>query len=137
MNRNAAATHLTEIMSDEFDIDDRSYSDSFPAAAVGRNYIKHARFVVTVEKEFGLRFTGSGRDGFKNVEAMLDLFVQRAIDSRLSPSPRAMIERFNARQRRKASGNPPSTGIRCPDVQRDFSPARNRIASAQSAGSIG
>ena len=38
---------------------------------------------------------------------------------------------------RNASVNPPSTGIRCPVVQRDCGPARNRIAAAQSTGSIG
>src|SRR5580704_9051021 len=39
--------------------------------------------------------------------------------------------------RRNASGKPPSTGIRWPDVQRERAPARNRIASAQSTGSMG
>src|SRR5579862_1762448 len=38
---------------------------------------------------------------------------------------------------KNASVNPPSTGIRCPVVQRDCGPARNRIAAAQSCGSIG
>jgi len=44
---------------------------------------------------------------------------------------------FYSRQRRNASVNPPSTGITCPVVQRDCGPARNKIAAAQSCGSIG
>jgi hypothetical protein len=39
--------------------------------------------------------------------------------------------------RRNASGKPPSTGIRCPVVQRVCAPARKRIARAQSSGSMG
>ena len=43
----------------------------------------------------------------------------------------------NLIHRRKASVRPPSTGMMWPVVQGDFGPARNRIASAQSFGSIG
>ena len=39
--------------------------------------------------------------------------------------------------RRNASVSPPSTGMMWPVVQCDLGPARKRIASAQSAGSIG
>src|SRR6185295_8610952 len=46
----------------------------------------------------------------------------------------ALMQRMT--HRRKASVSPPSTGIRCPVVQRDLGPARNRIASAQSLGSM-
>jgi hypothetical protein len=40
-------------------------------------------------------------------------------------------------QRKKASVKPPSTGSRCPVVQRARGPARNRIAWAQSSGWMG
>ena len=49
---------------------------------------------------------------------------------------RAPIVR-NLIHRRKASDSPPSTGMMWPVVQGDFGPARKRIASAQSFGSIG
>ena len=39
--------------------------------------------------------------------------------------------------RRNASGKPPSTGIKCPVVQRVCEPARKRMARAQSSGSMG
>src|SRR5688572_13126247 len=39
--------------------------------------------------------------------------------------------------RKNASGSPPSTGMTCPVVLALWSPARKRIALAQSAGRIG
>ncbi len=51
---------------------------------------------------------------------------------RMAVGPRV---RFS--HRRNASGRPPSTGMRWPDVQRERALARNRIASAQSTGSMG
>lgn len=79
MNRNEAATRLTEIMSDVFDVDDLTYSDSLTAGEVdGWDSLSHVRFLVTVEKQFGLRFTSTEIDGFKNVGEMLDVIVQRA-----------------------------------------------------------
>ncbi len=79
MNREEAATRLTEIMSDVFDADDITYSDSLTAGEVdGWDSLSHVRFLVTVEKEFGLRFTSTEIDGFKNVGEMLDVIVQRA-----------------------------------------------------------
>ena len=47
-----------------------------------------------------------------------------------------MKVRRNKTQRRKASTRPPSTGIKWPVVQRACEPARNRMAWAQSSGSI-
>jgi acyl carrier protein len=79
VNRNEAATRLTEIMSDVFDVDDLTYSDSLTAGEVdGWDSLSHVRFLVTVEKQFGLRFTSTEIDGFKNVGEMLDVIVQRA-----------------------------------------------------------
>src|SRR5207245_4421185 len=57
--------------------------------------------------------------------------VSIAVDTPGSLIPRNIIHR------RKASVNPPSTGIMWPLVQGDFGPARKRMASAQSLGSIG
>lgn len=79
MNREQGASRLTEIMSEVFDVDDLNYSDSLTADDVdGWDSLSHVRFLVTVEKQFGLRFTSSEIDGFKNVGEMLDVIVQRA-----------------------------------------------------------
>ena len=51
---------------------------------------------------------------------------------RMPVGPRARMS-----HRKNASGNPPSTGMRWPEVQRERGLARNRIASAQSTGSMG
>jgi acyl carrier protein len=79
VTRDEAAARLTEIMSDVFDVDDLTYSDSLTAGEVdGWDSLSHVRFLVTVEKQFGLRFTSTEIDGFKNVGEMLDVIVQRA-----------------------------------------------------------
>jgi acyl carrier protein len=70
---------LTEIMRDIFDEDDVEYRDSLTADDVeGWDSLSHVRFMVAVENSFGLRFTSSEMDGFKNVGEMLDVVVQRA-----------------------------------------------------------
>jgi acyl carrier protein len=79
VSREEAASRLTEIMSDVFDTDDLTYSDSLTAGEVdGWDSLSQVRFLVTVEKDFGLRFTSTEIDGFKNVGEMLDVIVQRA-----------------------------------------------------------
>lgn len=79
MSRDEAANRLTEIMSDVFDTDDLTFADSLTAGDVdGWDSLSHVRFLVSVEKEFGFRFTSTEIDGFKNVGEMLDVIVQRA-----------------------------------------------------------
>jgi hypothetical protein len=67
--------------------------------------------------------------------------IQRARRARRSESqhsrPRLNLCDTFRIYRRKASVSPPSTGKICPVVHRVFGLARNRIASAQSTGSIG
>jgi acyl carrier protein len=79
MSREEGAARLIEIMRDVLDIDDLQYSDSLKADDVeGWDSLSHVRFLVTVEKEFGFRFTSSEIDGFKNVGEVLDVIVRRA-----------------------------------------------------------
>jgi acyl carrier protein len=79
MSREEGAARLIEIMRDIFDIDDLKYSDSLKADEVeGWDSLSHVRFLIAVEKEFGLRFTSGEIDGFKNVGEVLDVIVQRA-----------------------------------------------------------
>jgi acyl carrier protein len=79
MTREEGATRLTNIIRDVFDIDDLEYSDHLTASDVdGWDSLSHVRFVVTVEKSFGFRFTSSEIDSLKNLGDVLDVIVQRA-----------------------------------------------------------
>ena len=79
MLREEAAIRLTEIMRNIFDEEDVEYSDSLTADEVdGWDSISHVPFLVAVERNFGLRFTSSEIDGFKNVGEVLDIILRRA-----------------------------------------------------------
>jgi acyl carrier protein len=79
MSREEGAARLTEVMRDLFEIEDLEYSDSLKADDVeGWDSLSHIRFLIAVEREFGLRFTSGEIDGFKNVGEMLDVIVRRA-----------------------------------------------------------
>jgi acyl carrier protein len=79
MLREEGAIRLTEIMRNIFDEDDVEYSDGLTADDVeGWDSLSHVRFMVAVENSFGLRFTSSEMDSFKNVGEMLDVVVRRA-----------------------------------------------------------
>ena len=70
---------MTEIMRNVFDDEDVQYSDSLTADDVdGWDSLSHVPFLVAVENSFGLRFTSSEIDEFKNVGELLDVIVQRA-----------------------------------------------------------
>lgn len=79
MSREEAVARLIETMRDVFDVDDLEFRDSMTADDVeGWDSLTHVRFLIAVEKEFGLRFTSSEIDGFKNVGEVVDVIVQRA-----------------------------------------------------------
>jgi acyl carrier protein len=79
MDREVGAVRLTKIMREIFDEDDLAYRDDLTANDVeGWDSLTHIRFLVAVEKNFGLRFTSSEMDGFKNLGEVLDVIVQRA-----------------------------------------------------------
>jgi acyl carrier protein len=68
MLREEGAARLTEIMRNVFDEEDVEYKDSLTADDVeGWDSLSHVPFLVAVENSFGLRFTSSEIDGFKNV----------------------------------------------------------------------
>jgi len=78
MTRDEGATRLIRTMRDVFDADDLQYNDNLAAGEVEDwDSLSHIRFLVSVEKEFGLRFTSAEIDGFKNVGEMLDVIVKR------------------------------------------------------------
>jgi len=79
MLREEGAKRLTEIMRNVFDDEDVQYSDSLTADDVdGWDSLSHVPFLVAVENSFGLRFTSSEIDEFKNVGELLDVIVRRA-----------------------------------------------------------
>jgi len=79
MTREDGAARLTEIMRNIFDEDDVQYSDSLTADDVdGWDSLSHVPFLVAVENNFGLRFTSSEMDSFKNAGELLDVIVKRA-----------------------------------------------------------
>jgi acyl carrier protein len=79
MTREESAARLTRIMRDVFDADDLEYSNSLTADDVEDwDSLSHVRFLVTVEKQFGFRFTSGEIDGFKNIGGVLDVIVRRA-----------------------------------------------------------
>ena len=70
---------MTKIMRNVFDEDDVQYSDTLTADDVdGWDSLSHVPFLVAVEKSFGLRFTSSEMDSFKNAGELLDVIVRRA-----------------------------------------------------------
>jgi acyl carrier protein len=79
MLREAGAERLKSIMRDIFDDDDVKYRDNLTADDVdGWDSLSHVRFLVAVERNFGLRFTSGEIDGFKNVGEVLDVILRRA-----------------------------------------------------------
>ena len=79
MLRETGADRLRAIMCDVFEDEDVEYRDSLTADDVsGWDSLSHVRFLVAVERSFGLRFTSGEIDGFKNVGEVLDVIVRRA-----------------------------------------------------------
>ena len=74
MERSEITEKLTEVMEDTFDVDDLEYNDSISAADIEEwDSLSNIRFVVALEKEFGIRFTNSEIEGLQNVGEMADL----------------------------------------------------------------
>jgi len=74
MERTEITEKLTEIMEDVFDVDDLEYSDSLSAADIEDwDSLSNIRFMVAVEKAFGVRFTNSEIEGLDNIGQMADL----------------------------------------------------------------
>lgn len=74
MDRTQITQRLTEIMEDVFDEDDIEYQDDLTAADIEEwDSLSNIRFMVAVEKEFGLRFSNSEIEGLENVGQMVNL----------------------------------------------------------------
>lgn len=78
MERIDVAAKIVLIMEDVFDEEDISYADDMTAADIEEwDSLSNIRFVVAVEKEFGIRFANSEIAGLENVGQMVDLVVTK------------------------------------------------------------
>ena len=75
-----------------------------------------------------------GNDWSLHADRVRDVRRQHSLHQLLSQSPIALNEPLH---RKNASVSRHQPGIKCPEVHRAWGPARNRIAFAQSSGSIG
>ncbi len=68
MRREEIIARLMPVMHDTFDDDDIAYSDALTAADVGDwDSLSHIRFMVAVEQEFRIHFSGAEIEGFKSL----------------------------------------------------------------------
>lgn len=74
MTRAQITEKIVEIMEDVFDVDDLTYDDNLTAADIEEwDSLSNIRFVVALEKGFGVRFSNSEIAGLENVGQMVDL----------------------------------------------------------------
>ena len=78
MTRSDIASKVVEIMEDVFDEDDIAYDDAMTAADIEEwDSLSNIRFVVAIEKEFGIRFSNSEIADLENVGQMVDLIASK------------------------------------------------------------
>ena len=78
MTRSEIADKVLALMEDVFDEDDLTYDDAMTAADVEEwDSLSNIRFVVAIEKEFGIRFSNSEIADLENVGQMVDLISSK------------------------------------------------------------
>ncbi len=78
MTRDAVIAKLLPIMEDIFDEDDLAYADGLTADDIAEwDSLSHIRFMVAVERAFGIRFTTGEIELFKNVGDMVSAIVAK------------------------------------------------------------
>lgn len=78
MTRDEVIERLVPVMEDVFDEDDLEYSDSLAADDIEEwDSLSHIRFMIAVEKEFGVRFSTGEIEGFENVGQLVDALVAK------------------------------------------------------------
>jgi len=78
MERAAITEKLSELMMDVFDLDELDYSDTLSAADIEDwDSLSNIRFMVAVEKDFGIRFSNSEIEGLQNVGEMVNLLERK------------------------------------------------------------
>jgi acyl carrier protein len=69
---------LVPIMEDTFNEDNIAYSDNLTADDIEDwDSLSHIRFMVAIEKEFGVRFTSAEIEDTKNVGELVDLILAK------------------------------------------------------------
>jgi acyl carrier protein len=78
VDRDAVIKRMMPIMEDVFDRDDLAYADDLDADQIEEwDSLSHIRFIVAVEKEFGLRFTTSEIEDGESLGELVDLIVAK------------------------------------------------------------
>jgi acyl carrier protein len=78
MTRDDIAAKVAELMEDIFDLDELTYDDALSAADIEEwDSLSNIRFVVGLEKEFGIRFSNSEIAALENVGQMVDLIAAK------------------------------------------------------------
>lgn len=79
MTRDEVYERLNRVFRDEFDDDSIELNDQTTSADIdGWDSLEHIDLIVSVEKEFGMKFTMSETTGMKNVGEMVDIILERA-----------------------------------------------------------
>ena len=77
MGREQIIMRLIELMKDAFDEDEIAYSDGLTADDIEEwDSLSNVRFIISVEREFNVRFTVGEIEGFANVGELVDKIVQ-------------------------------------------------------------
>jgi acyl carrier protein len=78
MTRDQVVARLVSIMEDVFDVDDLQYSDDLNADVIDDwDSLSHIRFMVAVERAFGIRFATGEIDKFRNVGELVSAIEPR------------------------------------------------------------
>ncbi len=79
MVRDEVIKRLVPIMEDTFDEDKVVYADTLSADDIEEwDSLSHIRFMVAVEREFGVRFSTSEIEGFKNAGELVDALLGKS-----------------------------------------------------------
>ena len=74
MNRQEIIAQLSGIVEDVFDLDEFEYADTVNATDIEEwDSLSNIRFMVAVEKQFGVRFSNGEIEGLENVGALVAL----------------------------------------------------------------
>ncbi len=78
MTRNEVYDKLNDVFRTVFDDDSITVCDETTSADIEDwDSLEHIDLIVSIEKEFGMKFTMSETTGMKNVGEMVDIILQR------------------------------------------------------------
>lgn len=80
LSREHIIMRLIELMKDAFDEEDIAYSDGLTADDIEEwDSLSNVRFIISVEREFDVRFTIGEIEGFANVGELVDKIIKNQI----------------------------------------------------------